>query len=441
MGASQLEAERVAEQKLKYWLKSLSEEAIDAVTWRMFDTFDWGTFWSDWVLSDTLFSSLVSMLLFDIPLSDIVPWTLVWGVELPTPDEFLRGVLVKLEPVDVTEMFPELKTFFDAAWKIFTDTVAEGVTERRLEKAVYGQTRYGECYYDPEAVREFLRSTLYAFTKKDRSWPEIRLRVQKAAEQLGIPEDVVRDVFDRLSAIEAVKEGAATWDYAWWDISNWSLEAGSGAVEFVTYDLTTETAEYEQLFDMQAGGIWDHTCWDYCYWTPDVPAYRYDPEKLKAIFDVYRDYIVSAFRNRYLVTALAAANYQTAEERRTWRSGRTETYAMPTSQRYRIESVVENIVKCRIPDVDPFKLRLYKSAALDIYGSLYGVHRWGDEMQRAMSAEELKRFWLSKWSAEGLDLGALEAIWENVKPVVDILGRERVSARMRFIREKLRASR
>jgi len=42
MGASQIEAERVAEQKLKYWIKVLSEDAIDANTWRMFDTFDLG---------------------------------------------------------------------------------------------------------------------------------------------------------------------------------------------------------------------------------------------------------------------------------------------------------------------------------------------------------------------------------------------------------------
>jgi len=381
------------------------------------------------------------MLLFDIPLSDIVPWLLTWEIELPTPDEFLRGVLIKLEPIDIALQFPELRSIFDTAWSIFVDEVAEGVAGTKLEKGVYGKSRYDRSFYDPEAVREFLRSTMYAFTKKDRSWPEIKLRIQKAAEQLNIPDDIARSVFDRLSAIEAVKEKTATWDYAWWDISNWSPEAESGAVEFVTYDLTAETVEYEQLFDAQAGGIWDYSCWDYCYWTPDVPAYRVDPEKARAVFDTYRDFIVQGFRRRYLATALAVANYQTAEERRTWRSGRTETYAMPMSQRYRIESLVENLVKSKIPDVDPFKLRLYKSAALDIYGSLYGVHRWGDEMQRAMSAEELKRFWLSKSSGDGLDSGVLEAIWENVKPVIDILGSARASARMRFIREKLRASR
>ena len=437
MGASQLEAERVAEQKLKYWTKSLSEDAIDSNTWRMFDTFDLGSFWGDWVLSDTLFSSLVSMLLFDIPLSDITPWLLNWEIELPSIDEFLRGVLIKLEPIDISIQFPELTSIFDTAWSIFTDEVAEGVAGTRLVKAIYGQSRYDESYYDPEAVREFLRSTLYAFMKKNISWSEVKTRVEKAAQQLGVPEDLVRTVFDRLSMITSIKEAAATWDFAWWDTSSWSPETHSGAVEFVTYDLTTESVEYEQLFDAQGSGVWDYACWDYCYWTPETPAYRFDEQKMLVAFDTYRDFIVQGFRRRYLATALAAANYQTAPERRTWSSGRTETYALPVSQRYRIESIVDNVVKSKVPDIDPVRLRLYKSAALDIYGSLYGVHRWGSEMQRAMSADEYKQYWISKWSADSLDPDVLSAIWDNVKPVIDILGNVHVSARMRFIREKL----
>ena len=441
MGASQLEAERVAEQKLKYWLKTLSEEAIDANTWRMFDTFDWGSFLGDWVLSDTLFSSLVAMLLFDIPLSDIVPWLLNWTIELPSLDEFLHGVLIKLEPVDISLEFPELASVFDTVWAIFADEVAEGVAGMRLEKAIYGRSRYDESYYDPLAVREFLRSTLFAFTKKGISWPEARLRVEAAAERLGVPEDLARVVFDRLSMISAVKERAATWDYAWWDGSSWALEGSGGAVEFVTYDLTVEAVEYEQLFDAQAGGIWDHSCWEYCFWTPDVPAYRFDPEKLKAAFDVYRDALVSGWRKRFTVTALAVANYQRAEERRSWRSGRVETFAVPASHRQRIEALVESVVKGLDPNVDPVRLRLYESAALDVYGSLYGVHKWGTEMHRAMTPEELKGYWLSKWSGDGLDPAVLEKLWETVKPVVDTFGAVRASARMRFLREKLRATR
>ena len=437
MGAAQREAERVAEQKLSYWAKSLSDEALEANTWRMFDTFDWGSFWSDWVLSDTLFSSLVSMLLFDIPLSDVVPWLLNWEIELPTTDEFMRGVLIKLEPIDITQVFPELTSILDSVWTLFLPEFAENIAGTKLVKAIYGKSRYDYSYYDPEAVREFLRSTLYAFTKKDVSWSEAKMRVEKAAQQLGVPEDLARSVFDRLSMISAIKERGATWDYAWWDRTDWALEGSGGEVVFVTYDLTEEAVEYEQLFDPQACGMWDYTCWDYSYWTPTEPVYLFDVEKMRAAYDILRDFFVQGFRRRYLATALAVANYQTAQERRSWQSARTETYAVPTSQRYRIESVVESVVKARIPDADPYKLQLYKSAALDVYGALYGVHQWGDEMFRAMTPDQLKQYWVDKWSADGLDPDVLSAVWDNVKPVIDILGSARTTARMRFIREKL----
>jgi hypothetical protein len=44
---------------------------------------------------------------------------------------------------------------------------------------------------------------------------------------------------------------------------------------------------------------------------------------------------------------------------------------------------------------------------------------------------------VDKWSADGLDPDVLSAVWDNVKPVIDILGSARTTARMRFIREKL----
>ena len=155
------------------------------------------------------------------------------------------------------------------------------------------------------------------------------------------------------------------------------------------------------------------------------------------MFDVYRDFIVSGFRRRYLATALAVANYQTAEERADWRSGRTETYALPAAQRARIESIVENAVKAVEPGADAFRLRLYKTAALELYGTLYGVHRWGSEMQRALTPDALKRYWIEKWSGDGLDPRVLEAIWASAKPAIDALGSARLQVRTRFIREKL----
>ena len=293
MGLAQREAELVLDSKLKYWEKVLSDEAIDSNLWDLFSFFGGASFWGDWVLSDTLFSSLISALFFDIPLSDVVPWTLAWRVELPTADEFLRGILIKLEPIDILTQFPQLATVSDLINSILTPEAAEAVEGTRLRKGVYGVTAYAESYYDPPAVREFLRSTMYAFTKKDVSWPEARVRIEKYAETLNVDPVIAESVFNRLSMITAVKELAATWDYAWWDETQWAPEGSGGVLTFTSWSLAPETVEYEQLWDAQAGGHWDLALWDYAFWTDDVSPYALDPERLLPVFGEMRDFIVS----------------------------------------------------------------------------------------------------------------------------------------------------
>ena len=118
---------------------------------------------------------------------------------------------------------------------------------------------------------------------------------------------------------------------------------------------------------------------------------------------------------------------------------RVESFALPASQRVKIEGIVENVVRQLETDADAYKLRLYKTAALELYGALYSPHKWGNEMQRSMTPEELKRFWVSKWSGDGLNPDTLSKLWDAVKPAVDALGASRTTARMRFLREKLRA--
>jgi len=438
MGASQKEAEKVLEAKRKYFEKVLSDEAIDSNIFRMYSIFDLVSFWGDYVLSDTLFSSLISLLFFDIPLSEVVPWTLTWDIELPSVDEFMRGVLIKLEPISILDAFPELADVVETLRKVLLPEYSGNIIETRPRKLIVGESYYGDSYVDPPAVREFLRSTLYAFTKKNLSRAEAKQRLLATVSTLNIAPEVVEDVFNRLSMMEAIKTNAATWDYAWWDVSCWAEEGSGGQVEFTSWDLTTEKVEYEQLWDVEGGGWWDLSYWDMCYWTDDISPYAVTPEGVAAISAV-RDFVVESFRRRITATALAVANYQTAEERQSMaRSPRTETFAVPFSHRVRLESMTESIVRKLKPDVSPFELRLYKTAVIEMYGKLYGPHRWGAEMERSMSEGEFRSYWLDKWSSEGLDRSVLEQLYSSLRPVVDTLGGVRTSERIRFLREKYR---
>ena len=168
MGFASKEAWALLDAKRKYWSKVLSSDAWDTNLNIMFNIFDLFSFYIDFTLSDTLLSSLLSLIFFDIPLNDIIPWNLAWNVELPTGEEFQRGVLIKLEKKDLAKLLTEwlrlsldfeelFRNIFSSTTKtiqkIFKGKTREYIEKTRPRKAIYGQSRFDESYYDPIAVR------------------------------------------------------------------------------------------------------------------------------------------------------------------------------------------------------------------------------------------------------------------------------------------------
>lgn len=438
MGEASREAWKIIEQKRKYWHKALSEDAMWSVLTQSYNIFDWLSTFSDMTLSDTLWSSLISAILLGIPLKEVVPWNLVWDIELPSIEEFLKGVLIKLEKISIEDLAPEFKELLEEIYRALEDIYAEALKSSLLEKGVYGQSRYGFSYYDPIAVREFFRSTLYAFMKKKYDIRSVKVKVEESANTLKIHPELVRTLFDRLSAISVIKEGALTWDYGWWDRSNWGEEGSEGRVKYLNYDLQEQETPYEDLIDYHAGGFWDVAVWDYFYWLEEAPR-EVHPFRLEDynIADLIEKVWLN-FRSRISTIALALANYQTLKERTRWvESSRLETYALPVSQRMHLERLTESIVKSKEPNIDALKLRLYKSAVLQLFGDITSMHRWGTEMFSTMSEDELKQWWIEKWVKTGLDRDVLETLYTAVKSHISTYSTLRHKERLRFLRRRL----
>lgn len=438
MGEASVRAWGIIRQKLSYWSKALSEDAMWSTLAQTFNVFDWLSFFSDITLSDTLFSSLVSSFLLDINLLDLEPWNLNWTIELPTLEEFARGVLIKLEPIGISDLAPELLEALKDYTLFLEPRYGQTVRETKLEKGIYGKSRYGQCYYDPQAVREFLRSTAYAFTKKGYDVRTARDLVDQSAKALNVNPELARTVFNRLSAITAVKYEALTWDYGWWDLTYWGREGSGGLLEYVNYELQVQEVPYENLFEQQGGGFWDDACWDYFYWLEEVPepTHPYRVEDYNVARAV--DKIWYNFRGRISATPLAVANYQTYEERvQPTASLRLETFALPTSQRHILEGVAEKVVASKELGVDPIRMRLYKSAVLQLFGDLTSAHRWGTGMQLTMSEDELRSWWVGSWSAKGLDPDVLNELYDRVRDTVETFVSLRQRERVRFLRRRL----
>ena len=425
-------AREIVWQKLAYAYKTLSQQAIEQNFFTMFDVFDYTSFFGDWVISDTLFSSLITSLLFDIPLSDVVPWSLVWEVELPTPQEFIDGILIKLVPYDITQQFTWLTDVSELIKSIYISEYASNMLASKLEKGYYGKSRYGRAYYDPYAVTEFLRSTMYAFTKKGATFETARRDVMTAAKNLNIDYEVASDIFRRLSMMTLIKSMCATADYAWVDVSMLCEEGSEGHAYYIDLDGSVDWVEYTNVDDIVSG------CWvyvsmvDYCYVAPDeypfqVVVEKYATEILDAV-----DAMVRNFRNRITTTSLAVANYQMTEERlKPEESWRTESFGLSRTIVSSVEDRVEALINSIDPAMPSIKRRMYKVAALKLYSDLSSSNKWGSDMYKAMDLETLENQWVDEWSAKGLDRDVLTKIWGDVWEAVKSAASRRFKSSVR----------
>jgi len=442
MGIGSQEAWKIYENKIKYFTKALTDDSIFNNLGKLFDSEDFIHLIGNLVISDTIFSSLTLYYLFNLNLSDIIPANLYFSVELPTPEEFAKGTLIKLVPIKLNDLVPELSSVVSDPTELLKPEIRDAVKRSMITKCVYGQASYDNCYYDPVAVREFLRSSVLAFTKK---WYDIRTArdmVAAAAKTLDINENIARNVFNRLSMNTSIKYSCATVDYAWVDISTLCEEEthspAIGVVKFINYDLEVKEVSYEDMFDTHSGCIVEESVMDYCYIVGDDDYFKhpYIPgdDRVSKILER----VVSNFRSRIPTTAFAIANYQTPEERSyPFINERMEIYATNRGFSIRIENLAKNIVQSIKPDVSPVELRMYQNAALELYG-VSSQHKWGLDMQRAMTQDELHDYWIRKWISQGLDPEILEAIWSRVSGVAQTYSNIRVSNRFKFIRERIK---
>lgn len=410
---------------------------------------EWLRYYSDIWLSDSLFTSLIASLLLDIPLDALLAWNLDWRVELPDIEEWLRGVLIKLIPVRISEVAKEISVEFEEATlnveklieMTFEEWFAEEAARTRLTKCVYGRSRYGECYVDPEAVRELLRATLWLLIKSQKVLPTQRTYLLQMARSLNVSEELLRDLFDRAMVIEEMKVKAPAWDYGWWDYSYWDKD-GPRIIRHVDFDLRVVEKELVDIVDPWMGGWWDYSHWDFCHWLGETPETMHPvKERLNPVFEL-RDRFITDFISRINVTHLAVANYTLPEERERFKpSPRVETYALPVAHARHIEALVDSILDRMAPNAPPTERRMYQLAAQHLYSLRYSDNKPYAAAFKAMTEDEFRAWWIGYWEAQGLRRDALEEIWRTVKPVADAFGARRVEEKLRLLRQKLRGLR
>lgn len=445
---------QITQQKIKYGEKVLTQNAILNVQLSLANTFNIYSFLSDLQISSTLFSSFMSSFLLGINLNDILPDNLNFQVELPDLQQFLNGVLIILKQINLQISLQNLiQSLSNLNIQINLNDLNNFLTQpfqflipqlnlSSLNKGYYNQSYYGQSYYDPVAVANFFKSTIYSVVIKNKNPQTAINEISALAQSLNIRDTLAGNLYDRIQAIKAVREQACTFNYCWFDYSNFADEqtpdSEDGLVSFQSYSGEQVSLPYRNLLDFQAGCYFNFSVFDYCimldYEKTGNNVYRNDAYNI----DLIHNAIYTPFKNRINVTPLAVANYQTAQERLDpHNSQRVSDYGFATTQLRQIEYVTANIVRGLNPNVDTFTLRQYKVAVDNLYGMLYQEHRWGNEAMQTMVKDQLKQFWIEKWTLHGLDPNILSPLFDAVYPLVVAQGTIRASERLNFLRRKL----
>jgi len=423
--------EDIASQKRKYHAKVLSVDGEWDIFMRGFQLYDFMIDLSNLLIPEFYFASLSTSLLFGVDPSDIEPFNLDFTWRYPTAEEWANGVGVVIEKVK-TPCAVGLSEFIKDNIK---PEYQSPVTSSMLEKGYYGSSRYGYAYYDPGAVREFLRNAVQLMIKKHADLPQRKTALLSLARSLNVPEDLARNVHDRMQMVMTAHTECFILDYGMLDITKLCETAVHSEeyalMPYVDLDGNLHTVEILTLDDMQYGCILNETMLDYCFLMPDESIYMTPgppvTPRIAPAIDECIDQKLKNFRNRIALTGPAFSNYTRGDEAMDYkRSVRLEYWGELVSDRYVIENLAETAVRQLLPGVDPVTRRAYISAVLQLWGHRGKRHEWGFNVFKEAGLDEVKAWWLDYWMKQGLDESVLENLFNRLSPSLGHMVRKKI---------------
>jgi hypothetical protein len=412
--------EELDRQKKLYHERTSTSDAQYDILYMLVNEYDYIKYISDIVMSELLFASLIPTLTFNIDLSEILPLSLDFTWRFPTVEEMVNGVKIVFESFTL----PEISTLISFLQMNLREEVVTDIQKTAVTKGYYGTSKYGYSYYDPTAVREFIRNTIVAIFKKHPPLTDKVAEIGALAKALNISVEVVKNLFNRVSMIISTHENCMMLDYGLLNYSMLCEEVKHseelGVVKYVDYDNQLRSAEVFNLAQIMWGCILDETVLDYCLLIDDLDPFKEEYKELipgvkelgaPVIFDVLWDK-VKRFRDRLLLMPLAVSNYVRSDEAVDYsKSERTEVWGELMSYRYMIDGLVEQYLSSLGVSVDPFNFNKYKRAVNQLVGHLGKRHRWGYEIYKLLSSDELKSWWVDYWSTQGLNPEILNKLY------------------------------
>lgn len=435
-------------QKQKYHAKVLSTSGININFLRLLDLLDLFAFYVWLYIPDFDFTDIALSLLLDIPPIEFQPISWNFTANLPDVSELLQGILVDIEFHDISEVYEWLKTveaFIEANFEDELETINtltgeiqvivdihESMLENRLLKAIYDKTPYHQSYYDPVPTREFIKSTLHKLFVERKTRKLIVEDIKGMAKAINISDTLSVFLYNKLSMILSARTSTFILGYsrlgeAYLAEKHYLRHGFLGKVRFYDFNDNLVEANVRSLDHIQIGFILGLTPLGLGFLMPYDTLYVKPKTRIVnpvagSIETKGRPPIGHAveYRARRIISqarwsAFSFANYNKPEEQLDFRrSERTDQWFNLQVMRYQIEQIVDPLI--RQYESNPMKIRMYKSAALQLVSGKAKRHVWGYNAYEAMSEEEFYNWWIEHWKAQGLNPDLLNTIYTRVKP-------------------------
>jgi hypothetical protein len=425
--------EELDRQKKAYHQKLLSSDGELATFMRTIQAYDYIIDISSLLIPQFYYSSMHVGLIYDFDLSFVEPLNLEFEWRIPSFDEWMNGVSV----VIVKTTSPYATAIEQFIQYNISPEVAEAIEKTRPNKGRYGISKYGYSYYDPANVREFLRNAITLMFKKHMDPSARKVEIEELAKKLNVNINVAKSSYNRISML--MHAGNECFMLGYGVLGKTKLcqkvvhSPPSGLVPFIDYEGKEVVTEITALDQMQYGFILGATALGYSFVTPRTSIYKYGAP----IIERGLKEKLENFRKRLMLTAPAFSNYVKPEEASDPnKCERTEVWGELMSMRYIIEHNVEALLSKAAPDIDPFVVRQYKNAVLQLLGHVAKRHKWGFNIYKTLEDEELRSWWIGYWVKQGLDKEVLNTLYDNAKAWLSELAYKKVK-----LGEKLRLER
>jgi len=405
-------------QKQKYHAKVLSSDALFANWLRGMDI-EGLLPWYVWLLMpEFTYAGLAFSILFDLDPSEVIPANWDFDVDLPDLDELLQGILAEIKSIDWSEIYEMLKNLETYIQQNVSEEYQADILGSRMKKAVYGVSKFNRSYYDPPAVREALRSTFFKLWSERYTLEQLRRDLDALAKTLNLSPGFVQLVFNKISQVIYAQPSAMILGYGVLGRSRLGKRVENqeqAEMTMITHELELQYWRGNTLDHAQMGLVLGVVPLGYGYLLPNKTIYKKPvlPEKYLPLTRYVYDR-GSKLIHKMSWNPFTFGNYNRPDEQQDYRrSERADQYMSLQLIRYQIERIVDPLI--RQYETNPIKIRMYKSAALQLVSLPAKRHRWGYEAFRAMTEQELVEWWKQHWASQGLNSELLEAIYERLK--------------------------